>query len=102
MVTINTTFHVEEETDTDFVAYMKDTYIAEAMTSKSLTNARLCRIHSQEIEGGQSYSVQFTFNSLDDLATWDDSQGKKLNEDLVLFFKDKVVGFSTLLEEIEL
>ena len=102
MVTINTTFHVEDKIEADFVAYMRNTYIAGAMTDKLLTNARLCKIHSQEIEGGQTYSVQFTFNTLNDLETWDKSKGIKLNEELVLFFKDQVIGFSTLLEEIEL
>lgn len=103
MVTINTTFHVEDIINLDFINYMKSTYIAEAVTDKLLTNARMCKVHSQELpEGGQSYSVQFSFNSLEDLENWDKSQGKKLNEELVLHFKDKIVGFSTLLEEIEL
>ncbi len=103
MVTINTTFHVEDEINHDFTTYIKNTYIAEAMTDKLLTNARLCRIHSQELpEGGQSYSVQFSFCNLEDLENWDKTIGKKLNEKLILHFKDKIAGFSTLLEEIEL
>lgn len=102
MVTINTTFHVEDKIEVDFIEYMKNTYIAEAMTDKQLTNARLCKIHAKESEGGQSYSMQFTFNNLDDLDNWDKNKGQKLNEALVVLFKDKIVGFSTLLEEIEL
>ena len=102
MVTINTTFHVEDEINLDFIAYTKNIYIAEAMTDKLLTNARLCKIHSQEIPEGHSYSVQFSFISIDDLESWDKTKGKKLNEELVLHFKDKIAGFSTLLEEIAL
>lgn len=102
MVTINTTFHVEDKINLDFIAYMKNTYIAEAVTDKLLTNARLCKIHSQELPEGQSYSVQFSFDSLDDLDNWDKNKGIKLNEELVNHFQDKIVGFSTLLEEIEL
>ncbi len=102
MVTINTTFHVEDKTNLEFIAYMKSTYIAEALTDKLLTNARMCKIHSQELPDGQSYSVQFSFDSLDDLDNWDKIKGVKLNEELVKHFQDKIVGFSTLLEEIEL
>ena len=102
MVTINTTFHVEDKTNLVFIAYMKSTYIAEALTDKLLTNARMCKIHSQELPDGQSYSVQFSFDSLDDLDNWDKIKGVKLNEELVKHFQDKIVGFSTLLEEIEL
>ena len=102
MVTINTTFHVEDKINLVFIDYMKSTYIAEAITDKLLTNARMCKVHSQEIPQGHSYSVQFTFESLGDLENWDKTKGKKLNEELVKKFQDKIAGFSTLLEEIEL
>ena len=102
MVTINTTFHVDEEIKHDFIDYMKSTYIAEAVTDNKLVNAKLSRIHAQHVEGGISYSVQFAFNCLDDLDNWDKSKGLKLNEELIKKFQDKVAGFSTLLEEIEL
>lgn len=102
MVTINTTFHVEDKINLVFIDYMKSTYIAEAITDKLLTNARMCKVHSQEIPEGHSYSVQFSFDNLDDLENWDKTKGKKLNEELVKKFQDKIAGFSTLLEEIEL
>ena len=102
MVTINTTFHVDEEIKHDFIDYMRSIYIAGAVSDTKLSNARLCRIHAQAVEGGISYSVQFTFNSLDDLDNWDKNKGLELNEALIKKFEDKVAGFSTLLEEIEL
>ena len=102
MVTINTTFHVEDKINLVFIDYMKSTYIAETITDKLLTNARMCKVHSQEIPEGHSYSVQFSFDNLDDLENWDKTKGKKLNEDLVKKFQDEIAGFSTLLEEIEL
>ena len=102
MVTINTTFHVEDKINLVFIDYMKSTYIAEAITDKLLTNARMCKVHSQEIPEGHSYSVQFSFDNLGDLENWDKIKGKKLNEELVKKFQDKIAGFSTLLEEIEL
>ena len=102
MVTINTTFHVDEEIKHDFIDYMRSIYIAEAISDKNLCNAKLLRIHAQHVEKGISYSVQFSFNSLDHLDNWDKSKGLKLNEELIKKFQDKVAGFSTLLEEIEL
>lgn len=102
MVTINTTFHVDEDIQHDFIDYMKNRYIAEAVTDKKLAKVRLCKIHAQRVERGISYSVQFTFNSLDDLDNWDKKKGIKLNKELVKKFEDKVAGFSTLLEEMEI
>lgn len=102
MVIINTTFHVDEEIMHDFIDYMKHIYIAGAATDENLIHAKLCRIHAQKVEEGISYSVQFTFNNLDDLDNWDKSRGLKLNEALIKRFQHKVAGFSTLLEEIQL
>lgn len=102
MVTINTTFHVDEEIKQDFMDYMRSKYIAGAVIDKKLISARLFRIHAQKVEGGISYSVQFAFDNLNDLDNWDKNKGLKLNKDLVDKFQDKVAGFSTLLEEIEL
>lgn len=102
MVTINTTFHVEDEVNLDFINYMKNIYIAEAKKSKALLSARLSKVHSQEERQGHSYSVQFSFQTLSNLEEWDKNIGKKLNEKLVVQFVDKIAGFSTLLEEIEI
>lgn len=102
MITLNTTFHVEEEINLAFIAYMKETYLPKAKNDDKLCNMRLCKIHSHHIEKGYSYSIQFTFNTLDELESWDRTKGKELNEALLKNFDDKITGFSTLLEEIEI
>lgn len=102
MVSINTTFHVEDVIHLDFLAYIKQTYIANALLDEYVRSARLCKIHSHKVEEGHSYSVQFRFDSLDELEMWDKTQGKEHNEKLLLEFDNKIAGFSTLLEEIRL
>ena len=101
MITLNTTFHVDEAINPSFLAYMRETYIAKAKNDKDLSNAKLYKIHSHRVEEGYSYSVQLTFNTLDELENWDKTKGRELNEDLLKNFEDKIAGFSTLLEEIE-
>lgn len=102
MITLNTTFHVEEEIHLAFIVYMKQTYISEAKLDDKLCNAGLFKIHSHRIEDGHSYSVQFSFKTLDELEEWDKTKGQELNEALLKNFDNKITGFSTLLEEIEL
>lgn len=102
MVTLNTTFHVEEEFHLSFLAYLKKTYISEAKTHKHMNGARLCKIHSHTVEEGHTYSVQFSFDNLEELEKWDTTMGKKLNENLLQQFTNKIAGFSTLLEEIDI
>lgn len=102
MVTLNTTFHVEEDVHLSFLAYLKKTYISEAIADKQMSRARLCKVHSHTVEEGHTYSVQFSFNYLDELEKWDKTIGKKLNEKLLEQFDNKIAGFSTLLEEIDI
>ncbi len=102
MITLNTTFHVDEEIQLDFLGYMKEAYFVNAKRDDKLRHAKLFKIHSHRIEEGHSYSVQLSFNTLDELEKWDKNKGRALNEDLLKRFDDKITGFSSLLEEIEL
>ena len=102
MISLNTTFHVDEDIHLSFLEYMKQTYLFKAKNDEQLLNIRFLKVHSNRIEEGHSYSVLLSFNTLDELENWDKTQGKILNEDLLKNFVDKIAGFSTLLEEIEL
>lgn len=102
MISLNTTFHVDEDIHLSFLEYMKQTYIDKAKDDKQLLKIRFFKVHSNRIEEGHSYSVQFSFNTLEELEKWDQTKGRILNEDLLKSFEDKIAGFSTLLEEIEL
>ena len=101
MISLNTTFHVDEDIHLRFLEYMIQTYIANAKNDDQILNIRFFKVHSNRIEEGHSYSVQLSFNTLDELENWDQTKGRKLNEDLLKSFDDKIAGFSTLLEEIK-
>ncbi len=102
MISLNTTFHVDEDIHLSFLEYMKQTYIDKAKNDNQLLNIRFFRVHSNQIEEGHSYAVQLSFNTLDELENWDQTKGRILNEELLKKFVEKIAGFSTLLEEIEL
>ena len=50
---------------------------------------------------GTSFSLQWEVEDSTKLHRWHIEQGAKLNEELVKLFKDKVVGFPTLMEVME-
>ena len=102
MITLNTTFHVEDEINDSFLDYMKETYFVNANQNNRIIQSRLSKIHSHRLDEGHSYSIQFSFKTLDELESWDKTKGRELNEELLKNFDNKITGFSTLLEEIEL
>lgn len=102
MIIFNTTFHIEDDVETACVNYLRNTYIIKAVNSGFLFEPRLALIHAQHEESGTSYSLQFKVKNIDTLDYWLSAEGKQLQQELVDKFGNRVVGFITLLEEIDL
>lgn len=100
MLIYNTTYHVADEVHEHFLIWLKEYYIPEIEKEGSLRTPRVCRILSHR-DDGSSYSVQWEVENSAMLHRWHQSQGVKINDELVKAFKDKVVGFPTLMEVVE-
>lgn len=101
MLVYNTTYHVEDEQEKYFLIWMREFYLPEVEKKGMLRSPRILRILSHREEGSFCYSVQFEVESSALLHRWHREQGVKLNEELLRLLKDKVVGFPTLMEEVE-
>ena len=84
------------------IEYLKKSYIPRAAASGFLRTPYLRRILQDETEDATSYSVQFHVKNPETLEYWMQSEGRDLQQELVNRFGTKLVGFSTLLEEINL
>ncbi len=101
MLIYNTTYHVEEGQEKYFLIWMQEYYLPEVEKHATLHAPRIARILSHREEGSTCYSVQFEVDSSATLHRWHRELGVKLNEEMVKLFKDKVVGFPTLMEVVE-
>ena len=77
---------------------MQEYYLPEVEKKGMLHAPRVARILSHREEGGSCFSVQFEIENSACLHRWHREQGVKLNEEMQRIFKDKVVGFPTLME----
>lgn len=100
MLIYNTTYHVEEDQEKYFLIWMQEVYLQEVEKNGLLRSPRMVRVLSHRDEGSACFSVQFEVEDSATLHHWHQLQGAKLNEELVKIFKDKVVGFPTLMEVI--
>ncbi|MDO4164303.1 MAG: DUF4286 family protein [Bacteroides sp.] len=101
MLIYNTTYHVEESQEKYFLIWIKEYYFPEVEKMGVLHAPRMARVLSHREEGSACYSVQFEVESSAQLHQWHREQGVLLNDELLKVFKDKVVGFPTLMEVIE-
>ena len=102
MIVYNTTFNIENDILAECIEYLKKSYIPRAAASGFLRTPYLRRILQDETEDATSYSVQFHVKNPETLEYWMQSEGRDLQQELVNRFGAKLVGFSTLLEEIDL
>lgn len=101
MLIYNTTFQIDVEEAQNLVIFLHEKYIPEAQASGLMKNARMSRILSHKDEKSECFSVQFEVEDMAQLHKWYSSEGVKLNDELLKLFKNKVVGFPTMMEVIE-
>ena len=100
MLIYNTTYQVSDDVLQNVLIWIKECYIPQVLQLGYLSSPRLCRVLSH-LDDGHSYSLQWEVESSAILHQWHLKQGSVLNEELIKIFKDKVVGFPTLLEVVE-
>lgn len=98
MLIYNTTYHVEAEEEKNFLIWMQEYYLPEVEKEGTLRMPRITRILSHLEEGSSCFSVQFEVEDSARLHRWHQQQGVGLNAELQKIFKEKVIGFPTLME----
>lgn len=102
MIVYNTTYHAHNAIAEEFLAWLKSNYIPKAVCDGRLAEPRLTTVMNAEESDGINYSLQFRSESTDVLRNWYEEVGDDLLVELSNTFGQKVAGFSTLLEEIDL
>ncbi len=100
MLVFNTTYTMPNADARNFVIWAHQSYIPQATDGGLLTKARLLRVLSHKDEETECFSLQFDVESSAVLHQWYNKTGCKLNDEMVKLFDKRIVGFSTILEEI--
>ena len=103
MLVYNITFHIDEDIFQACLKFLKSEYIPQVTNSGFMHSQRMHRVLPyQEEADAQSYAVQFRVKNLDTLNYWIENEGLRISKQLADRFGQKVVGFATVLEEIDL
>ena len=100
MLIYNTTFHVEMGDARNFVIWLNEYYIPEVENLGELKNPRILRILSHKEQDSECFSLQWEVEDSAALHRWHVKQRATLNAERMKVFKDKVIGFPTLMEVI--
>ena len=101
MLIYNTTYQVDMADARNFVIWLSECYIPEVEKNGKLNCPRLTQILSHQEADSECFSLQWEVEDTATLHRWHTEQGMSLNEEMMKVFKDKVVGFPTLMEVIK-
>lgn len=101
MIVFNTTFHVEKSLKEDFIEYMLQKFIPASTKSGILRSPRLVQVFGSEAEEGLSFSLEFSTSDLITLEKWNKEESNAVYTPLLNEFKDKIAGFSTIMQTID-
>lgn len=103
MIIYNTTYHVAETREEEFIQWLRSEYIPRAIAGGELSSPQLTLVMSNEPDRqGNSYSLQFHAPSVEALEIWYRKTGIALVKEIESTFSQHVMGFSTLMQKLDL
>lgn len=103
MLIYNVTYHASAAVYDNFVKWLCCEFVPRVKSGGMLHSPQLTRVMDGNTGAdGYSYALQFHVASVDVLKRWIETEGAKLSDEMTRCFGPDVVGFSTLLEKIDI
>lgn len=98
----NTTFVCSERELPKLLGLLRETIIPDMIKDELARRPRLARVASSLAQGkeAESITLQFEFDTPKDYASWKRSHLPKVESEITRLFGDKVLLFSTLLQQL--
>ena len=101
MIVYNTTYTMPVNDARDFVIWVTQSMLPRVEENGLLHSPRLLRILSHHDQETECMSLQLEVESTAVLHRWYTQQGAALHQELTKMFDERIVGFSTIMEEVE-
>ena len=101
MIVYNTTYTMPVNDARDFVIWVSQSMLPRVTEEGRLSSPKLLRILSHHDQETECFSLQFRVESTAELHRWYTVLGATLQQELEKVFDGRIVGFSTIMEEIE-
>jgi len=99
MIIYNVTVNIEEDVHQEWLKWMKEVHIPDVLNTGLFNDYKMCKVLTSP-EEGQTYSIQYSCESMDHYNQYQDNFAPRLQEEHARKFKDQFVAFRTLLETV--
>lgn len=100
MILYNTTYSVASEVAADWLRWMKLFFLPAVMATELPVGHKVLRLLTEVDNGGETYSVQLNFTSMEDYQAYLETHADLLRERIQHRFGNQFVSFDTLLKEV--
>ena len=100
MIIYNITSNVDESVHLEWLEWMQNVHISDAISTGKFLKARLLKVLIVEEMGGVTYAVQFYANDRKTLDLYYENHAERLRKQTEAKFGDKVVCFRSELQVI--
>lgn len=96
----NTTYTMSADDEQQFCIWVKECMLPQVEQDGVMHSPRLLRVLSHQQDDSTSYCLQLEVPDTGALHKWYLRQGAQMAQELVRVFNGRIVGFSTLLEDV--
>jgi hypothetical protein len=100
MILYNVTVNISRMAEQEWMEWMKTVHIPEVMATGLPVAHKMLRLLTEVENEGTTYSVQYTFATMDDYFDYEKNHQAELQQKHHTRYKDRYVAFRTLLEEV--
>lgn len=102
MIVYNVTINIEDDVNTEWVKWMRETHIPEVMRTGLFLSYTFNRLLTrQHDETGTTYVIQYLARNMADYEAYQDKHAPALQQETRRLFEGKFVAFRTIMETVD-
>jgi hypothetical protein len=100
MILYNVTVNISRMAEAEWMNWMKTVHVPEVMATGLPIAHKMLRLLTEVENEGTTYSVQYTFRTMDDFLAYQNEFQAELQQKHHDRYRERYVAFRTLLEEV--
>lgn len=101
MILYNTTFHIDRSIRSDFMAWVKERFIPEAVKDHALSDPMLTRILTVVEPDAETFALHLYADDRADVDRWERTSGQALLSEMFKRWGERALAFSTPMEILD-
>lgn len=100
MILYNVTVNIDDSVHDEWLEWIKSDHIPKVLATGLFTGSKIFKIISKDKDEGNTYSIQYFLDKLEDYEKYRNEFAAKLQSQHSEKFKDKFIAFRTLMESV--